>query len=108
MANNDTDVLATAEAWRRAGRRLALATVVVTRGSAPRAVGARLVVDADGDFRGSVSGGCIEGDVITEALDVIERGRPKMLEFGAGDEVAWRSGLACGSIIRIYVEPIDD
>lgn len=108
MAITDTDVLATAEEWKLAGRRLALATVVETKGSAPRPVGARMVVDANGDFRGSVSGGCIEGDIITESLDVIENGRPKMLEFGIGDEVAWRSGLACGSRISVYVEPIDD
>lgn len=107
MTMND-DVLATAEEWKRGGRRLALATVVETKGSAPRAVGARLVVDENGDFCGSVSGGCIEGDIIAESLDVIESGRARLLEFGIGEDVAWRSGLACGSRISVYVEPIDD
>jgi xanthine/CO dehydrogenase XdhC/CoxF family maturation factor len=101
------DVLAAAEAWRKAGRSVALATVVETWGSAPRPVGSHLVVDSDGNFEGSVSGGCVEGAVVGEAIDVIADGAPKMLEFGVADETAWRVGLSCGGRIRVYVEKLD-
>ena len=101
------DVLATAEAWRKAGRDVAIATVVETWGSAPRPVGSNLVIDDQGNFLGSVSGGCVEGDVVTEALDVIESGKAKTLEFGVADETAWRAGLSCGGTIRVYVEKVD-
>jgi xanthine/CO dehydrogenase XdhC/CoxF family maturation factor len=62
------------------------------------------VIDGEGNFHGSVSGGCVEGAVITEALDVIETGKSRMLEFGVADETAWRVGLSCGGRIRVYVE----
>jgi xanthine/CO dehydrogenase XdhC/CoxF family maturation factor len=101
------DVLAAAEAWRKAGRSVALATVVETWGSAPRPVGSHLVVDSDGNFEGSVSGGCVEGAVVGEAIDVIADGAPKMLEFGVADETAWRVGLSCGGRILVYVEKLD-
>lgn len=104
--SNQLDVLATAEAWAHEGRRLALATVVETWGSAPRPTGSHLVIDADGNFEGSVSGGCVEGAVIGEAVEVIESGAPRMLEFGVADETAWRVGLSCGGRIRVFVEPI--
>ena len=101
-----TDPLAVAEAWHDAGRRVALAMVVETWGSAPRPVGSHLVIDAEGNFEGSVSGGCVEGAVVAEAIDVIEIGAPRMLEFGVADETAWQVGLSCGGRIRIYVEPV--
>jgi len=104
---NDTDILARAEAWRDSGKGVAIATVVETWGSAPRPVGSNLVIDEDGNFLGSVSGGCVEGAVVTEALDVIETGAAKMLEFGVADETAWRVGLSCGGTIRVYVERVD-
>lgn len=107
MLSTDDDLLATAEAWKRDGRGVALATVVDTWGSAPRPVGSHLVVDDQGRFLGSVSGGCVEGEVVTEAIDIIAAGRPKMLEFGVADETAWRAGLSCGGRIRVYVERID-
>jgi xanthine/CO dehydrogenase XdhC/CoxF family maturation factor len=100
------DVLDVAGSWVAQGRRLALATVVETWGSAPRPTGSHLVVDADGNFEGSVSGGCVEGAVVTEALDVIAEDRPRLLEFGVADETAWRVGLSCGGRIRVYVEPV--
>lgn len=103
----DDDILKAAEEWRKAGRQVALATVVETWGSAPRPVGANLVIDEDGNFLGSVSGGCVEGEVITEALDVIERGTPKTMEFGVADETAWRAGLSCGGTIRVFVEKVE-
>ena len=101
------DVLAAAEAWRGKGRGVALATVTETWGSAPRPVGSHLAIDEEGNFEGSVSGGCVEGAVIEEALQVIASGEPKMLEFGVADETAWRVGLSCGGRIRVYVESVD-
>ncbi len=98
------DPLVMAQDWQAEGRRVAIATVVETWGSAPRPVGSHLVIDADGNFEGSVSGGCVEGSVITEALEVLEGGMPRMLEFGVADETAWRVGLSCGGRIRVYVE----
>lgn len=98
------DPLATAQSWKEAGRDVAIATVIDTWGSAPRPAGSHLVIDGEGNFEGSVSGGCVEGAVITEALDVIASGAPKMLEFGVADETAWRVGLSCGGKIRVYVE----
>ena len=107
MTATDDDILAQAEAWRREGRGVALATVVETWGSAPRPVGSHLAVDRDGGFIGSVSGGCVEGDVVTEAVDVIGDGTARMLEFGVADETAWRAGLSCGGKIKVYVERVD-
>jgi xanthine/CO dehydrogenase XdhC/CoxF family maturation factor len=104
----DTDaVLDTAAEWRRQGRRLALATVVDTWGSSPRPVGSQLLVDAQGAFLGSVSGGCIEGAVIGEALQVIASGAPRLLDFGVSDEQAWDVGLSCGGKVQVYVEPLE-
>ncbi len=102
----DDDILKAAEAWRQEGKRVALATVVETWGSAPRPVGSNLVIDNEGNFLGSVSGGCVEGAVVTEAMDVIESGKSKMLEFGVADETAWNVGLSCGGNIRVYVEKV--
>jgi xanthine/CO dehydrogenase XdhC/CoxF family maturation factor len=98
------DPLETAQDWKKAGRDVALATVIETWGSAPRQAGSHLVIDAEGNFEGSVSGGCVEGAVITEALDVIASGQARMLEFGVADETAWRVGLSCGGRIKVYVE----
>jgi xanthine/CO dehydrogenase XdhC/CoxF family maturation factor len=107
MLTRDDDILRAAEDWRKQGRTVALATVVETWGSAPRPVGANLVIDDAGNFLGSVSGGCVEGAVVTEALDVIDSGKPKMLEFGVADETAWNVGLSCGGTIRVYVEKVE-
>jgi len=107
MLSTDNDILKAAEDWRRQGRQVALATVVETWGSAPRPVGANLVIDGEGNFLGSVSGGCVEGAVVTEALDVIDSGKPKMLEFGVVDETAWKVGLSCGGTIRVLVEKVE-
>jgi xanthine/CO dehydrogenase XdhC/CoxF family maturation factor len=107
MLSTDNDILKAAEAWRKDGREVALATVVQTWGSAPRPVGSNLVIDQDGNFLGSVSGGCVEGAVVTEALDVIDSGKPRMLEFGVADETAWKVGLSCGGTIRVFVEKVE-
>ena len=101
------DPLAAAERWRGEGRAVAIATVVETWGSAPRPVGSHLVVDETGAFEGSVSGGCVEGAVVGEAIEVIATGMPRMLEFGVADETAWRVGLSCGGKIRVYVEKLE-
>ncbi len=103
----DADILRTAENWVAEGRRIALATVVDTWGSAPRPTGSHLVIDSDGNFEGSVSGGCVEGEVISEAIEVIASGVPKMLEFGVADETAWRVGLSCGGKIRVFVDQVN-
>ena len=100
------DALSAAEAWRGEGRKVALATVISTWGSAPRPVGAQLAIDAEGNFAGSVSGGCVEGAVIEEAMEVIAARVPKRLDFGVADETAWRVGLSCGGKIAVYIEPI--
>ena len=106
--HSDTDdVLHAAEAWLRAGRSVALATVVRTWGSSPRPAGSQLAVREDGVFVGSVSGGCVEGAVVEEALAVIAGGAPRELSFGVTNETAWEVGLACGGKIRIYVERIE-
>ena len=104
--SRDEDILKAAEDWQKAGHGVALATVVETWGSAPRAAGSSLVINDDGTFLGSVSGGCVEGAVVTEALDVIASGKPKMLEFGVADETAWNVGLSCGGTIRVFVEKV--
>lgn len=105
--SNSTDVLDTALAWRDAGRKVALATVVETGGSSPRPAGSNLVVAEDGAFEGSVSGGCVEGAVVSAALDVIASGESKILDFGYTDADAWEVGLACGGSIQVLVEPVE-
>jgi xanthine/CO dehydrogenase XdhC/CoxF family maturation factor len=107
MFATDDDILAKAQEWKQAGRAVAVATVVSTWGSAPRPVGSHLVIDGEGNFLGSVSGGCVEGAVVTEALDVIESAKPKLLEFGVADETAWKVGLSCGGKIKVYVEKVE-
>ncbi|SJZ49563.1 XdhC family protein [Consotaella salsifontis] len=102
------DALRTAAEWAEQRRSLALATVIETWGSAPRPAGSHLVIDAEGSFEGSVSGGCVEGAVVTEALDVIASGEPRLLEFGVADETAWRVGLSCGGRIRVHVGAVGE
>lgn len=100
-------VLRTARDWLQRDGRVVLATVVDTWGSAPVPVGGQLVAAADGSFEGSVSGGCIEGEVISEAEEVLADGRPRTLEFGVADETAWQVGLPCGGHVRVYLERLD-
>ncbi len=93
-------------AWHRAGDRAALATVIETWGSAPRRTGAQLAISGKGEIAGSVSGGCVEGAVVVEALEALEDGTPRELEFGVSDDDAFAVGLACGGTIRVLVEPV--
>jgi len=105
-SEHDTDELARLGEWIAAGRKAALATVVSTWGSSPRPVGSHLVINDKGEFLGSVSGGCIEGAVVADALEVMAEGDSRTLEFGVSDEEAWEVGLSCGGAIRIYVERV--
>lgn len=93
-------------AWRAAGDRVALATVVKVEGSAPRPVGATMAVSDSGNLTGSVSGGCVETAVFEEAQEVLRTGQPKLIRYGITDEMAWDVGLACGGTIEVFVEPV--
>jgi len=104
----EKDPLEQAQRWSAAGHGVAIATVVKTWGSAPRPAGAQLVVRKDGAFEGSVSGGCIEGEVVVEAQDAIETGAAKVLEYGISNTQAWEVGLACGGQMTIFLEPLAD
>ncbi len=104
-AENDS-IFQLAEQWFDEGRKLALATVLETWGSSPRPAGSRLLVDSNGNFQGSVSGGCVETAVITEAMAVMEDCKMRVLEYGVSNEMAWEVGLACGGRIKILVEPV--
>jgi xanthine/CO dehydrogenase XdhC/CoxF family maturation factor len=100
------DVLSEALGWRAAGKGVAIATVVSTWGSSPRPAGSQLAVDDQGQFIGSVSGGCIEGAVVHTALEVIASGQPRLLEFGVTNAMAWEVGLACGGRVQVFVEKL--
>ncbi len=106
MSDRFDTIPETALAWFEAGKGAALATVVETWGSAPRRVGSQLAISGEGEIEGSVSGGCVEGAVVAEALDAIEDGKPVMLEYGVSDGDAFAVGLACGGTIRVLVEPV--
>lgn len=94
--------------WNGEGRKMALATVVKTWGSSPRPVGSHLVIDADGHMEGSVSGGCVDGVVVTTAFDVIKNGKGELLKFEVATDQAWEVGLSCGGEVHIIVEPLND
>ncbi len=106
MSDDLDPVLAAARAWHATGHGVAVATVIETWGSAPRRVGSHLVVRDDGLFEGSVSGGCVEGDVIVEAADIIRTGGAKRLDYGVADATAWEVGLACGGRISVFVQAL--
>lgn len=101
------EVLPDIERWRAQGKRVALARVVALEGSGPRLPGATMAVSETGEVSGSVSGGCVEGAVVTEALGVLEGGRPKLCTFGYSDDEAFAVGLTCGGTIRVFVEPLE-
>jgi xanthine dehydrogenase accessory factor len=106
MRAPDPFVLSKALDWLAEGRGVAVATVIQTWGSAPQPVGSQLLIDDAGNFLGSVSGGCVEAEVITEAAEIIATGQPRALEYGVEDDKAWSVGLACGGSIRIFVEKV--
>jgi xanthine dehydrogenase accessory factor/LAO/AO transport system kinase len=105
--SDTAEIMEQAARWREAGKGVALATVVNTWGSSPRPAGAKLAVSEAGAFVGSVSGGCVEGAVVGEALETIRDGKPRLLDFGVSDEQAWEVGLACGGKIEIFVERVE-
>jgi xanthine/CO dehydrogenase XdhC/CoxF family maturation factor len=105
--SDTAEILEQAARWREAGKGVALATVVSTWGSSPRPLGSKLAVDSEGAFIGSVSGGCVEGAVVTEAIETIRDGKPRLLDFGVSNEQAWEVGLACGGKIEVFVERVE-
>ena len=109
MNPNDHDrIPEIALGWHGEGRGAALATVVETWGSAPRQAGSQLAISGEGQIMGSVSGGCVEGAVVTEALEAMADGVPRLLTFGVSDDSAFAVGLACGGTIRVLVEPVGE
>jgi len=107
MPSDAEEIFPHIERWKSSGQGVALATVVQTWGSSPRPEGSHLAVNDRGEMVGSVSGGCIEGAVVTEALAAIIDGKPRTLEFGVSDEQAWEVGLACGGKVRVFVERLE-
>ena len=101
------EIIDDVERWRTEGKKVAIATVVATRRSAPRPVGAKLAISEAGELCGSVSGGCVESDVYENAREVLETGKPKLLSYGIADEDAWEVGLPCGGEIDVFVEPLE-
>jgi len=101
------DILDEVISWRDAGKRVAVARVVDIEGSGPRDPGAAMAVNEDGEVIGSVSGGCVEGAVVVEALEIIESRERRMVTFGYSDDEAFAVGLTCGGTIHLYIEPLD-
>ena len=107
MEKSNTNPLHIAQNWFEQGRKLALVTVLSVWGSAPRPTGSHLICDDQGNFEGSVSGGCIEAEVIAQAAEVLATGQTRDLSFGISDETAWSAGLSCGGTIRLLIAPYD-
>ena len=101
------EVLEDIERWRLAGKSVALARVVGVEGSAPRGPGAVMAVSAGGEVAGSISGGCVEGAVVTAALEVLESGTARLCTFGYSDDEAFAVGLTCGGTVHVFVEPLE-
>ena len=91
--------------WRSQAKQVAMATLIQIYGSAPQPLGARMAISSAGEMAGSVSGGCVEGAVVQEALEVLATGRPRLVEYGIADELAQSVGLACGGQIGVFIEP---
>jgi xanthine dehydrogenase accessory factor len=106
MSVGDPSIIPTALNWLGQGRRVALATVIETWGSSPQPVGCKLLIDSCGNFLGSVSGGCVEAEIVSEAADAIAEGKVRTVSYGIEDGTAWQVGLACGGSIRILIEPL--
>jgi xanthine/CO dehydrogenase XdhC/CoxF family maturation factor len=100
------DILVVAAAWHEAGERVAIATVTETWGSSPRPVGSRMAMTSSGRIAGSVSGGCIESEVMAAADDVLSSGKPVWLDFGVSNDKAWSVGLSCGGTVKVLVEAL--
>ena len=107
VATDHDEVLQQLASWQDDGRKVAVATVVSTWGSSPRPVGSQLGINDQGEMVGSVSGGCIEGAVVKEALEVMGGEPPRLLDFGVSNEQAWEVGLACGGKLEVYIEAVE-
>ncbi len=104
----DETIFEEANSWLKSNQKVILATVIQTWGSSPRQIGSRMIVNEKGDFSGSVSGGCVESNVIKECLELIKNNNPfKKIEFKVSNENAWDVGLSCGGEIIIYIEQIN-
>ena len=101
------EILDDLDRWKAAGKQVALARVVDIDGSGPRDPGAAMAVSEDGEVAGSVSGGCVEGAVVTEALDILATGDRRLVSFGYSDDEAFAVGLTCGGIVHLFIEPLD-
>jgi len=101
------EILQDLEKWRSEDKQIVLARVVDLEGSGPREPGASMAVNEDGEVAGSVSGGCVEGAVVTEALEILSSGERKVVTFGYSDDEAYAVGLTCGGTIHLYIEPLD-
>ena len=101
------DLLSDLDRWRAAGKQVALARVVDVEGSGPRGPGAAMAVSEDSEVAGSVSGGCVEGAVVTEALDILATGERRVVTFGYSDDEAFAVGLTCGGTVHLFIEPMD-
>ena len=101
------EILPDVDRWQGRGEKVAMATVVRAYGSAPRKEGAKMAISEQGEMAGSVSGGCVEADVVLHALDVLETNEPRLVHYGISDELAFSVGLACGGVIDVYIEPLE-
>jgi xanthine dehydrogenase accessory factor len=101
------EILPEIDRWREEGEKVVVATVVATRRSAPRPIGASLAVSESGKMCGSVSGGCVESDVFDNAREVLETGKPRLVSYGIEDDVAWSVGLPCGGEIDVFLEVVE-
>ena len=101
------DIWQDVERWQGRGEKVALATVTKVIGSAPRREGAKLAVSESGEMSGSVSGGCVEADVVMHALEVLDQAAPRLVQYGISDEMAFEVGLACGGSIEVFIEPLE-
>jgi xanthine dehydrogenase accessory factor len=101
------DLLEDLDRWKAAGKKVALARVVDVEGSGPRGPGAAMAVSEDSEVAGSVSGGCVEGAVVSEALEVLATGDRRVVTFGYSDDEAFAVGLTCGGTVHLFIEPLD-
>lgn len=101
------EIVDSVRAWRAEGEHIAIATVLTTLGSTPRPAGAKMAVTASGKIAGSISGGCIDTDVMEHAMEVLHTGRPMIIEYGHTPDMSWEIGLMCGGSVQVFVEPVD-